>query len=589
MPGADYRFRVDHTGSYVRSSIAVEVLASSRLLIQTGTTFAPTSGFELTVRNRIPAGSTTIYNEIILSNPFTTAFTYSTTGSWISPLEVTMDMTTAGIRVTNCDIVQFYMGGLDLQLAGASIFTMGATSVTASGVNFDLRNCMPIIKSNFLRNPSTPYSLETANCTLTARADSVSLTTVGGWKINTGSGLEARSVLLDASQTIPTPPPHTVCGACNSNCDTTPYSITVVDNSWAIRINSYDYYDHSYSDTSTQVCYCTSGTATCGIPASYLCRLLTLREEDKYTEVSIAPTDAGIVNYIQEAGAKCWCRGVDPSTVGVISGPTTVSSALTYMGFYQGADKFYGTVGCCTIQTVGACCFGGTPPPDQCDYGLANWCATRVYRQVTWGPQDCRTCTSVGGGDIVSHINGDTYLAYVCDGTVYVKHRPTPIAPWISDNSAGVGIQPSLTIDPHNILYLAYNNNTAPVEKMSFDDGRSFTTETTMGIALGIFPRVCAFSNGDIMRAALINGTGTPAFGTIKGTFQAGGDTAASASFNLQDSGGTALFVANSTAFDICPAHNQQNAMLGAFSIYGETATSDWYSTDDGRTWTRIT
>ena len=53
------------------------------------------------------------------------------------------------------------------------------------------------------------------------------------------------------------------------------------------------------------------------------------------------------------------------------------------------------------------------------------------------------------------------------------------------------------------------------------------------------------------------------------------------------DDVGAAIQV-EATGYDFCHAQDEQDRWLASFTVYGESTSSDWYSTDDALSWTRI-
>jgi hypothetical protein len=120
-------------------------------------------------------------------------------------------------------------------------------------------------------------------------------------------------------------------------------------------------------------------------------------------------------------------------------------------------------------------------------------------------------------------------------------------------------------------------------EMWSEDEGDTWSTPT-MSIPSGQYPRSCADIGGGILRAAYVPDTG--GVGVLKGTWQSPGDASPSAVFTFQKITGGDLRI-KKTGFDLTPARDSGSRINLVCTVEGETSTSNWYSEDDGRTWTR--
>jgi hypothetical protein len=146
---------------------------------------------------------------------------------------------------------------------------------------------------------------------------------------------------------------------------------------------------------------------------------------------------------------------------------------------------------------------------------------------------------------------------------------------------------PHLWEDAMGRLYLLFwrqGPTPGAYEQVSDDNGLTWSTPT-MSIPSGQWPQAAVDISGGVLRAAWVQTSGTT--GNLKGTWQGAGETSASAVFTLTDTTPTALSVKN-TGFSLSPAPSGGSELLLTCTIAGESATSNWKSTDDGRTWTRI-
>lgn len=147
----------------------------------------------------------------------------------------------------------------------------------------------------------------------------------------------------------------------------------------------------------------------------------------------------------------------------------------------------------------------------------------------------------------------------------------------------GADANPRQVLDERNRIHVLWERSPNVLEAVSDDDGQTWGTPNTM-IPGGKHPTIAIGHDGSILRAAYVSGV-------LKGTYQAQGDTAASAPFTFQKWNGSALVdisVADDT-FHIQQGHEGPARWLLASIESGDTDTSDWWSGDDGRTWTKIT
>ncbi|WP_394794877.1 hypothetical protein [Armatimonas sp.] len=120
-------------------------------------------------------------------------------------------------------------------------------------------------------------------------------------------------------------------------------------------------------------------------------------------------------------------------------------------------------------------------------------------------------------------------------------------------------------------------------EIYSDDDGDTWSAPA-MSIASGQYPRTAVDISGGVLRSAWVADTGS--IGNLKGTWQAAGDASPSAVFTFTELGASALRTTK-TGFDISAAPDSASRINLTCTIEGEFSTSNWYSEDDGRHWTR--
>lgn len=121
-------------------------------------------------------------------------------------------------------------------------------------------------------------------------------------------------------------------------------------------------------------------------------------------------------------------------------------------------------------------------------------------------------------------------------------------------------------------------------EIFSDDDGDTWSTPT-LSIPSGQQPRQAIDISGGLLRVAWVADTAT--VGNLKATWQAAGDTSPSAVFTLTNKATSAALRVGKKGYDVSAAGDSGSRFNLTVTLEGETDTSNWYSEDDGRTWTR--
>lgn len=594
----DYRYKVALAPTKTLTTTAFGVETYCALQVRYGTGYvAGVHGIELKITAWIPLGSTTQYHKIELVTPWGSYSTGDIAGAWTSYSAI-LTLTKAGVT-TDCDNWTFDMGGLDLSIDNVSVYTLGIKS--DSGTGFDLRYDTVYGATQSTVNPAKDFSQIACNTATTAYTAYVAaIPATIGWQLKDDSGnWKSRPVELNLIPAIPTPAAVGGCPECT--CDTTAIGEPAVDpedQSWTITLTSHDSQELGKTSPVTRQCWCRchnsdGSTSNCGNPWSYSCYTFTGTYLRYYSDIAAAPTDAQIYPHIYTAGAKCWCCEVSEADVDyTLNGPNSETEVITYAATGQYTQNMEAYRTCCDVTVVGNCPLPDPdlPPPEapgaDCAVDTAVCCVYKAYRTVQWDTVNC-----VGFGDqpdTQTAKNGDTFLAYRKNNQIWCRHKILPTQSWRNDvqvTTSGTNKNPSLGITHNNYLVLLYNNNTNAVERWSFDEGETWTSET-LAITSGLYPEVCCGANGDILRAGYISATKK-----IKGTFQTGGDASPSSEFTFQYYTGGALtdMLFADSPFGLDYAYNQQHMILGSFKIDGEANISDWFSTDDGRSWTRIT
>ena len=146
---------------------------------------------------------------------------------------------------------------------------------------------------------------------------------------------------------------------------------------------------------------------------------------------------------------------------------------------------------------------------------------------------------------------------------------------------------PRLAEDARTLLYLIFGRPTlGAMLTRSDDDGATWNTPT-LAITGGRHPNI--ISGGGRTLAAAVTGTGTTFH--ITGVYRGPGDAAFGTPFTFNTSttgsAGTPLLVADDS-FGLAFAAEGPDRIVMHVLLAADAATSDWWSANNGATWTRI-
>lgn len=162
--------------------------------------------------------------------------------------------------------------------------------------------------------------------------------------------------------------------------------------------------------------------------------------------------------------------------------------------------------------------------------------------------------------------------------------------PIVFSDRAGDG-SPRLAVDSREQLYLIFARTIAQAgdigplgawQKRSDDEGKTWYLEEIV-IEGGKHPAILGFSGGMIRAAVVPAGSGFQ----IKCRYQASGNPALGDVFTFSDGAGTPLSVQDD-GFGLAKAVEGPDRLVLHVLMAGETASSDWFSADDGAHWQRI-
>ena len=228
---------------------------------------------------------------------------------------------------------------------------------------------------------------------------------------------------------------------------------------------------------------------------------------------------------------------------------------------------------------VGSVLYPGTNPPAGTSPALLGR-PSRHYNRACNGPIP-NSAVSQG----VEFWRSDRPVPYIQPGAIQPPTiwdtGPVRVTRLIGDNS------PRLAQDSRSLLYIIYNNPaTGAVMKRSDDDGATWNTPT-LAIPGGRHPNI--ISGGGRTLAAAVTGSGATMH--ITGVYRGPGDAAfgTAFTFNVSTTGsaGTPLLVADDS-FGLAFAAEGPDRIVMHVLLAADAATSDWWSANNGATWTRI-
>ena len=188
--------------------------------------------------------------------------------------------------------------------------------------------------------------------------------------------------------------------------------------------------------------------------------------------------------------------------------------------------------------------------------------------------------------------------------TFWRSDKPVPLLQSVATGkiwdtpAAGVAVtstasdrDPRIAIDARTLLYLIFNRPASgAMVTRSDDDGATWNTPT-LAITGGTHPTIVSADGRTLAAAVTTTGTGTSAVRHITAVYRGAGDAAFGTPFTFNTSttgsAGTALVVADDS-FGIAFAAEGPDRLVMHVLLAGATATSDWWSANNGATWTRI-
>lgn len=177
---------------------------------------------------------------------------------------------------------------------------------------------------------------------------------------------------------------------------------------------------------------------------------------------------------------------------------------------------------------------------------------------------------------------GGYTMCHVAGGDIYVAHTSHAVPPYayqVAVVEGGLCSEPRIAMDPRGWLHLIYTHAGDVHKRVSWDEGQTFS-EGEMAFSGASHPTIAVGIDGTVIRAAYQGGK-------IIANVQAPGDAAPGSDFFFQDDASADLLVEDDT-FHIQEAREGPGRLVLHVTIDGESATSDWWSADSGRSWVRI-
>jgi hypothetical protein len=172
------------------------------------------------------------------------------------------------------------------------------------------------------------------------------------------------------------------------------------------------------------------------------------------------------------------------------------------------------------------------------------------------------------------------------DGNIHYSGSQNATNDWefadVTATDEAVCSEGRIAYDHRGILHLLYtytSTDTEVRERLSWDDGATWS-DPTLAITNGTHPTISVSQNGTILRAAYVAGA-------ITATRTSPNSLTGGTPFNFKDNAGVDLVVADD-CFHLVEGYRLDAPWLLHVLIDGDTDTSDWISSNDGETWTRL-
>ena len=480
----------------------------------------------------------------------------------------------------DCSNWAWAVTSLEWWVNGVLQWSYGATS--KSGTNYDPRLNQQFLSvgggANILVVPTW------AECDTAIHETSVAGSLSGGFRYKPAGVWTEPLINLDAQ----TPPTISGC-----NCALAVLNVTSsVDPPTVYRNNlSFDGGVTVYgTDLGTTNCTCEFG----GGSEPFLHFTRTLRAYGRAASLTNCPEDAEIFNTHRKRAARCYDYEDVPPIPDWTEVESTTLEVTTYAPYYVSANNMVGTSHCWDHAQPIPICPGVHEGDDWiCDGPAPTWCFDERYAQLDWPTKpDCGSV--IGNPWTVCDDRGRYHKLTIEDGNAVYRRS--------KDSRGAFEIDRQITSDGIDVRgRMAWDSNTQRImalierpvtgtekiyETHSDDDGYSWSS---LVLAFNsAYQPDCDWSKGQgaQVRGAFRYDSGTSGPGTIVAQFRDAGDTSFSGEFTLKDASNVNLSVTDK-GFHICLMDDGARVANLCCVIQGETASSDWYSTDDCRTWKR--
>lgn len=490
-------------------------------------------------------------------------------------VEIIIEMIQGGLASVDCDnwslifeSLHIYIDGVEFLVGGFAVLPASGGPYTDSGAGYDGTQNSPYaygLAEAFDRD----YAIAACN---SGQAD-YELHSYGtweaGWQHRKNSGYAWTSEPTALTTAVPP-------GTCD--CSDSLPAISGAD-TWSIS-GYYELHDE-YTIVDEGPRECPSDTMPPGPPVPYDVVLHAIRDiRVQLSGVRIDSRSAGILRTQRIGSSGC-------SDVGLVSFDDESSTTTTEPFTYCESDQ--------TTRTLHAetyCVNSGGYLIVTCpQYWRCSWLGRAQVEHPELPP--CTPAVGLGGVAVTQTPSEPRYVKATVDSdsNIVVQHAgfSIPAPSWIVEttvtDSADCGA-PVLLHDPRMSegLILLYECGADVHETRSHD--LALTWDTAAVAFTGCSQPKARTGNRTIVRAAFKYDSGSSGPGKIVCTIEGEGDLAQSSEFYWADD--AASLSVDDTGYDFCFAHDDQMRWTMSLTISGDSGTSDWWSTDECRTWTQV-
>jgi hypothetical protein len=198
-----------------------------------------------------------------------------------------------------------------------------------------------------------------------------------------------------------------------------------------------------------------------------------------------------------------------------------------------------------------------------------------------------------GRSYIVQDYFGRLHIAYIKDNDVWYKRSEDTRSAGgflidVQVSTSGDVLKAAFDYDAVFMRFELYYQTTTNEVFYTYttDDGSTWEAPVSIGTDMVDFFTATNHNNDDRFRCWFEFDSGTSGPGTAKGQYRRAGESSWSSEFTFE-SGGSPISVAEGGMCNVASAFSNLNEWTWCPMIDGESSPSAWFSTDEGRTWTR--